>query len=185
LIVARAPFRTGAYARSWVILSQTATSITVGSTADPRLFVMLEFTGAVPHKIDSAFKIGDQWFYIKTHPGFKARPHVRPAMKQLESMTLGIVYSLMDVHFPKLMRGEGRRTAQRLGFRGIGRPRAGPHSQLRSNVGRTTVDTTANIGRGTKGSITAQLTSRRTFRKRIRVRGTRRVGTSSSTSGRR
>ena len=179
-----APFKTGFYVRSWTILNQSQTSITVGSLADPRLFVMLEFTGATAHTIRARQKIAMRFFdragverfaRIVFHKGFPAKPHVRPAMQQLRKRVTGIVYAVSARHFTLLKR-EGQRAATAHGYRRVGSMRGKTFG--RSNVGRTSTDVTANIGRGTKGKIAAQMTSRRSFKKRIRVRGTRRVGTS-------
>lgn len=187
LIQRFAPFRTGAYARSWVIGGQSGNTIKVFSLADPRLFVMLEFTGSPPHEIrtrnrDALAFIGRdgtlRFASVVLHPGFKARPHLRPAMLELKRMSKGIVYNTVSRHFT-LLKKEGQRAATANGYRRVSTKGQGSAKGFgRSNVGRTSTDVTANIGRGTKGKISAQLTSRMSFRKRIKVRGLRRVGTS-------
>lgn len=171
LIQNYSPVDTGAYSRSWRIMSQTNRSITVGTTADPRLFVILEFSGARPHRIDGntilRFEIGGQEVFVRSvnHPGMKPQPHVRPAMNELKRMAKAIVYNAMGRHFTLMQREAAKFSDATIRARGT------------RNVGRSTVDTTANIGRGTKGKISAQLTSRKGFKKRIRIQGTRRVGT--------
>lgn len=172
LIMQRVPVNTGAYARSWRILEQRADSIIVGTTAPPALFIMLEFSGARPHLIRPKdkqalrFEVGGDiiWASEVNHPGFKAQPHFRPAVLDLSREAQGIAYRVMSRHFPIIQKETARAASQR----GIRKFR---------QIGRSERDVTANIGRGTKGKITAQLTSRRSYRKRIRIRGTRRVGT--------
>lgn len=184
LIQRFAPKRTGNYARSWVIGGQAGNKIKVFSLANPRLFVMLEFSGSPPHEIRTrnrdalAFidRGGNLRFaQVVLHPGFKARPHLRPAMMELNRRSKGIVYNAVSRHF-SLLKREGAKAAQAHGYKRVGTGRIGTFG--RSNVGRTSVDVTANIGRGNKGKISAQLLSRRSFKKRIKIRGLRRVGTS-------
>lgn len=176
LIAQFAPARTGAYIRSWRVLARGPETITVGSTADPRLFVMLEFTGAQPHTIEPGgqslrfqLRTGEIIFAkIVSHPGMKARPHLRPAMRMLASEAEGIAYAAMEGNF-KFLKGHASRAARSAGYRKEIPPR---------QTARNVKDTTANIGRGNKGNISAQLTSRFTGRKRIRRGGLVRVGTS-------
>ena len=182
LIIQRAPVDTGEYVKSWGIMEQTPTSIKVGSFADPRLFVMLEFTGASPHTIQPStaeflhwktIDGQDRFARIVFHPGMKPQPHVRPAMLELQHRVKGIVYAVSARHFT-LLKVEGQKAAMANGYR---RP-IRVASAGRSNIGRPNVDVTANIGRGTKGKISAQLLSRISFKKRIKIQGLRRVGTS-------
>jgi len=170
----RAPIRTGAYARSWRITSQTTTTITVRSSAPPWLFIILEFGSRghliVPRNREALrFQVGSEVIFRTStnHPGTKPKPHVRPALRALKRAAPGMIMNLTSIHFSRLMREVGEKAARQLGFTG----------KLGRSVGRTTKDVTANIGRGTKGKISAQLTSRKSYKKRIRVTGLRRVGT--------
>lgn len=175
LIKERVPVDTGQYINSWRILNQNANTITVGSTADPALFIILEFSGARPHKIEGNpilhFELGGQEVFVTSvnHPGMKPQPHLRPAIEELKKMAKGIIYRTMARHFTLLEREGAKFGETEVRARGT------------SNIGRSSIDVTPNIGRGTKGRIHAQLTSRKTFRKRIRIKGTRRVGTSIKT----
>ena len=170
----RAPIRTGAYARSWRIRNQTSNTITVRSSAPPWLFIVLEF-GSRGHLIvpkerkTLRFLDGAEVIFAQSanHPGTKPKPHVRPALRALARAAPGMIMNLTTIHFSKIMREVGAKAARQLGFTG----------KLGRSVGRTTKDVTANIGRGTKGKISAQLTSRKSYKKRIRVTGLRRVGT--------
>lgn len=170
----RAPRRTGSYARSWRIRNQTATTITVRSSAPPWLFIVLEF-GTRGHLIVPRttrvlrFTQGSEVIFATSanHPGTRPFPHVRPALRALKRAAPGMIMSLTTLHFSRIMKEVGAKAARQLGFTG----------KLGRSVGRTTKDVTANIGRGTKGKISAQLTSRKSYKKRIRVTGLRRVGT--------
>lgn len=176
LIVRRAPVNTGAYARSWRITNLTPNEVIVSTNIDPKLFVILEFSGAKAHverprvKSVMRFVIAGQELFatIVDHPGSAARPHVRPAVRELASRAEGIIYAVTTRHFPTLLKRASAKAARAHGYTGKIPPK---------QVGRSRTDVTANIGRGTKGKISAQLTSRKTGRKRIRIRGLRRVGT--------
>jgi len=182
-----APVRTGAYVRSWRIMSQTPTQVVVG-TRERRLFVLLEFAGARSHQIlpknkeALRFLVGGQEIIVSivNHPGMRARPHLRPAMRRLRDEAKGMVYAIMVRHFPTLLRKEGAKAARANGWNQVP-PRQAGRRQSGKQIGRSTKDTSANIGRGTKGSIRAQLTSRFTGRKRIRRAGLHRVGTGERT----
>lgn len=109
----------GAYAKTWKVSSITSNKITVSSSADPKLFVILEFSGAKPHRIEGnpvlRFEINGQEVFARfvNHPGQKAQPHVRPSLKEVEQIVLETVYNSMEKHFPSFMRGEGKKAAGR------------------------------------------------------------------------
>lgn len=114
----KAPKDTGAYAKTWKISNIKSRSIIISSTADPKLFVILEFSGAKPHRIEGnpvlRFEVNGQEVFARyvDHPGQKAQPHVRPSLKELEAIILNIVYKSMDKHFPSFMRGEGKKAVK-------------------------------------------------------------------------
>ena len=91
----RAPVDTGAYKKSWKKGKITRQSAHV-ETPKKKLYKMLEFTGAKPHKIRArrvkylhwVDKSGKDVFRKEVnHPGFNAIPHARPAARKVSEMT--------------------------------------------------------------------------------------------------
>jgi hypothetical protein len=120
LIRQKAPEDTGKYKRSWKILKQTNHSVTVGLPNDPQLriiFNIKEFTGiTVPFILPKKAKVlhwkdpftGEDVFakYVTVDSPLqkKPQPHFRPAIKELNRMTKGIMYEIARRHFKFLQK---------------------------------------------------------------------------------
>ena len=92
----RAPVDTGAYKKSWKKGRITRQSAHV-ETPKKKLYKMLEFTGAKPHKIRARRVKYLHWVDKQTgkdmfrkevnHPGFNPIPHARPAARKVSEQT--------------------------------------------------------------------------------------------------
>lgn len=188
-----APVNTGRYINSWRIVEQSAERVVigprdgggaVGSTTGAipvqQLAIILEYTGATPHTIRPRnkealhFKFGGQdiFFTVVQHPGMRPKPHIRPALAELLREAPGLAYAtLAGRTIPKRWKAALATKARMAGYTGPIPPK---------QTGRNRVDTSANIGRGTKANFAPKL-SVGLSGKRIRSRGlTRLVGTSES-----
>jgi len=105
-IKSKAPRKSGDYAKSWRIGKITGNNAEV-FTPMGKLYVILEFQGARPHKQRKGtgqgvfvFKVKDGTIvFTKTidNPGFKANPHVRPALKKvINEMMKDVLFSHLD-----------------------------------------------------------------------------------------
>ncbi|MCV0398553.1 MAG: hypothetical protein K5785_01005 [Nitrosarchaeum sp.] len=102
LIQENAPYSSGAYAEGWK-LDQVSQTKAIISNPDGKKFTILEFTGKRPTHIEAKrakalhFVIDGQDVFVKfSNPGgFAAKPHVRPAMKQLMREARDIIYAVL------------------------------------------------------------------------------------------
>ncbi len=96
-----APRKTGKYAKSWKKGRKDKNSIAI-ETNEHLLYLILEFTGRRPGRIFGnpvlVFEIDGQKIFAKSvmHPGFKAMPHVRPAVRKVMQMAPKIIYNQMQ-----------------------------------------------------------------------------------------
>lgn len=201
-----APIDTGEYLRSWRVIAQESNRIVIAPSNIPRigtrgsplgggggnstgnltnqqLAVILEFSGANQHEIrprtpGGALRVtsggGEFFFTLVNHPGTRPRPHIRPALAELMREAKGVAYAVLASTIPaknRAWKNSMTKAARANGYEGPIPPK---------QVGRSSIDTSANIGRGTKASFGPKL-SRGLSGKRLRARGlTRLVGSSES-----
>lgn len=100
-----APRDTGNYANSWVVQKVDSNSVTI-ATPKGALAIMLEF-GTAPHPIFPKRKKFLRWedpsgehfaIYVR-HPGFPAKPHIRPAINVLETRIPEIAKELLKKYY--------------------------------------------------------------------------------------
>ena len=86
----KTPKSTGQYINAWYISSEGDGSITISNPYSD-LFIILEFTGAIPHDIYPhgpyplhwTDELGDHFAMHVYNKGMEPKPHVRPAEEQL------------------------------------------------------------------------------------------------------
>lgn len=100
-----APRDTGEYANSWGVQKVDSNSVTIG-TPHGDLAIYLEY-GTAPHPIFPKRKktlhwvdsSGDHFALYVRHPGFPAKPHIRPAMNVVEAKIADIARELISKYF--------------------------------------------------------------------------------------
>jgi hypothetical protein len=100
-----APRDTGEYANSWRIGKIDENSVTI-STPHGDLAIYLEY-GTAPHPIFPKRKktlhwvdgSGDHFALYVRHPGFPAKPHIRPSMNVVEAKINEIAMSIISKYF--------------------------------------------------------------------------------------
>ena len=100
-----APRDTGQYASSWVIQSIDDNHVTI-ATPKGGLAVYLEY-GTQPHPIFPRRRkvlhwedaSGDHFALYVRHPGFPAKPHIRPATNVVESKIQEIAKQMVSKYF--------------------------------------------------------------------------------------
>lgn len=101
-----APEKTGDYKTSWETTGVNGSIISV-ETPFGELFIILEFQGSNPHKIEAApggvlafpDEAGNTVFTVRVnHPGFEPIPHVRQSIKVMLKAAPKIVFENMDRH---------------------------------------------------------------------------------------
>ncbi len=96
-----APRKTGDYAKSWRKGRKTKNSIQI-ETPKQMLYLILEFTGRRPGRIYGnptlVFEIDGKKIFARSvmHPGFKAIPHIRPALRKISRSAPSIIYREMQ-----------------------------------------------------------------------------------------
>lgn len=100
----RAPKDTGDYAKSWKITKIDGDEAVI-STDQGKLYVILEFTGAQPHRIRPrdpdgvlVFEVNGKKVFTKyaDHPGQPTQPHVRPAIKKINNLVPQIIMEELE-----------------------------------------------------------------------------------------
>ncbi len=100
-----APRDTGEYANSWGVQRVDSNSVTIG-TPHGDLAIYLEY-GTAPHPIFPKRKktlhwvdgSGDHFALYVRHPGFPAKPHIRPAMNVVEAKINDIAKEIISKYF--------------------------------------------------------------------------------------
>ncbi len=96
-----APRKTGDYAKSWRKGRKTKNSIQL-ETPKQMLYLILEFTGRRPGRIYGnptlVFEIDGKKIFARSvmHPGFKAIPHIRPALRKITQSAPKIIHKEMQ-----------------------------------------------------------------------------------------
>ena len=102
----RAPVKTGRYKKSWKRGTKTENSVTLVSDQQ-KLFMILEYEGSKPHRIHGhpvlRFELDGEIVFRAwvDHPGFKAMPHVRPALDELKRELPQIYYKNLSRKIPE------------------------------------------------------------------------------------
>lgn len=104
-----APKDSGRYAKSWKKGRKTENTIEL-VTPQGRLFIILEFEGRRPGRIDRIraealhFEVSGEEIFARhvDHPGFPPIPHVRPALNRLKPRIIDIFFANLTEAYPWL-----------------------------------------------------------------------------------
>lgn len=106
ILYARTPKKSGEYAESWTKGQVNGNSIKISSPKDD-LFVLLEYTGSMPHTIEPrdakalhfVTPQGEEVFTMRVdHKGFPPMPHLRPAMSEFAKAFPQIIFKHLSLN---------------------------------------------------------------------------------------